>query len=93
MISFFQNSLMMLFLTPHSATLHVGLKSGVLSGLSCRHHPQTPHSASLHVGLKSLASSGHLRNIGNYYFSTVKLDIVTLFLSVTSACVNRAIAR
>ncbi|OAV75235.1 hypothetical protein Barb7_01153 [Bacteroidales bacterium Barb7] len=67
MISFFQNSLMMLFLAPHSAALH--------------------------VGLKSLAPSGHLRNISNYYFSTVKLDIVTLFLSVTSACVNRAIAR
>ncbi|OAV74312.1 hypothetical protein Barb7_02197 [Bacteroidales bacterium Barb7] len=38
---------------------------------------QTPHSAALHVGLKSLAPLGHLRNISNYYFSTVKLDIVT----------------
>ncbi|OAV65649.1 hypothetical protein Barb6XT_02309 [Bacteroidales bacterium Barb6XT] len=30
------------------------------------------------MGLKSLAPSGHLRNISNYYFSTVKLDIVTI---------------
>ncbi|OAV76204.1 hypothetical protein Barb7_00130 [Bacteroidales bacterium Barb7] len=49
--------------TPHSAALHVGLKSGVLSGFLCRHHLQTPHSAALHVGLKSIAPLGHLHNI------------------------------
>ncbi|OAV64973.1 hypothetical protein Barb6XT_02600 [Bacteroidales bacterium Barb6XT] len=34
-MSSFQDSLDgVVFITPHSATLHVGLKSGILSGLS-----------------------------------------------------------
>ncbi|OAV74717.1 hypothetical protein Barb7_01750 [Bacteroidales bacterium Barb7] len=41
-------------------------------------------ATALHVGLKSLAPSGCLRNISNYYFSTVKLDIVTKSFSYCS---------
>ncbi|OAV65691.1 hypothetical protein Barb4_03243 [Bacteroidales bacterium Barb4] len=44
--------------TPHSAALHVGLKSGALSGLPIGGVLMTPHSATLHVGLKSAVLSG-----------------------------------
>ncbi|OAV71195.1 hypothetical protein Barb4_00820 [Bacteroidales bacterium Barb4] len=59
--------------TPHSASLHVGLKSLAPSGhlrnttfpLHSPHiNPAFPHSAVLHVELKFLALSGLLRRIG-----------------------------
>ncbi|OAV64504.1 hypothetical protein Barb4_04044 [Bacteroidales bacterium Barb4] len=58
--------------TPHSAALHVGLKSFALSGhllriafpyISHINPALTPHSTALHVGLKSFALSGHLPHI------------------------------
>ncbi|OAV72329.1 hypothetical protein Barb7_03125 [Bacteroidales bacterium Barb7] len=58
-----------------------------IRGLTYRTPSLTPHSATLHVGLKSLAPSGLLHN----YFSTVKLDIVTLTNSTRFSASSRQI--
>ncbi|OAV66860.1 hypothetical protein Barb4_02721 [Bacteroidales bacterium Barb4] len=60
-------------MTPHSATLHVGLKSGVLAGLPCIRPFRNPAVRiryatvlGVNVGLKSLAPLGHLHS---YFFN------------------------
>ncbi|OAV69352.1 hypothetical protein Barb6XT_00527 [Bacteroidales bacterium Barb6XT] len=54
----FRTSLSASLLTPHSATLHVGLKSPVPFGTPLPVSSLTQRAASLYVGLKSFVPSG-----------------------------------